>query len=95
MKAFSDLRPPRVRCARCRFRFELIVEPLPTERVFCPRCRSVVPPTQEPLDEAWWTWATRRPVEPRGGDARTPRREEPQIAAPSRPSPKSLRDVAL
>jgi len=58
MRDLTNLRPPRARCERCAFRFELIYEVGPEDPVACPRCHVVLPPTLEPADDVWWQWAT-------------------------------------
>lgn len=53
----SNMRPPRVRCECCDFRYEIL--PQAAQRmVACPKCHVVATPEQEPLDEKWWQWTS-------------------------------------
>ena len=53
----------RARCPKCQHRFPwphgepwTALEPLIRPLVACPKCQRVIPLTEEPLDERWWTW---------------------------------------
>jgi len=60
-----DLRPPRLRCPRCEFRWEAPPISLSLEAgedsIICPQCRIPVILEYEPPDERWFDWASRRP----------------------------------
>lgn len=54
------LRPPRLRCPRCGFRFQAPRSFEEGDALSCPypTCRLIVKPGWEPLDESWARWTT-------------------------------------
>ena len=65
MRGLTDLRPPRARCPRCLFRFEIVGEAKPGDQLVCahPHCRLLIPIEWEPTDESWWAWASGQVVQ--------------------------------
>ena len=61
MRGLTNLRPPRARCQRCSFRFELVYKVEPEDLIACPRCHVLIPVEYEHLDETRWAWAMRQP----------------------------------
>ena len=59
-----DLRPPRARCQRCSFRFEVLPDVQLEDKLACPKCHVLIPVEYEHLDEEGWRWATRQPLTP-------------------------------